>query len=105
MAESTLDTLNATIRTASTRRASGSAAFHGSPPRYSLPLYELTLVLGSPYAERGGPFVVERCEVRRNYPQCSEISKWRRPYLNFLSSSRLPGPEGPGNNLFKGVVP
>ena len=32
------DTLNATIRTASSRRASGSAAFHGSPPRYSLTL-------------------------------------------------------------------
>ena len=34
----TLDSLNAIIRTASTRGASGSAAFHGSLPRYSLSL-------------------------------------------------------------------
>ena len=43
-------------------------------------------------------FAVERGGVRRNYPQCSWVSKWRRPCLKFLSSSRLSGPEGPGNH-------
>ena len=44
-------------------------------------------------------FFVERGGLRCNYPQCSVISKWRRPYLYFLSSSILPGPEGPGNKV------